>query len=124
MSWLFIISSSMDREDIRKYCTSLKAVTEDIKWGNDLCFTIGGKMFCVMYLGPEFSLSFKVNDDVFDELTDREHIIPAPYMARNKWIQVKNPAVFNATEWKSYLLNAYRLISAKLTKKQKLELGL
>ena len=35
----------MDIEDIRIMCTSLPGVTEDIKWGNDLVFSVGGKCF-------------------------------------------------------------------------------
>jgi hypothetical protein len=33
----------MDIEFIRKHCTSLKGVTEDVKWDHDLVFSIGGK---------------------------------------------------------------------------------
>ena len=31
-------------------------------------------------------ISFKVDDDRFLELTDRDGIIPAPYLARVKWV--------------------------------------
>jgi hypothetical protein len=39
---------------IREIASKLPHVTEDIKWGNDLCFCIAGKMFCVTGLesGP------------------------------------------------------------------------
>lgn len=37
-------------EDIQTICKSLPGVTEDIKWGHDLVFSIGGKMFCVVGL--------------------------------------------------------------------------
>ena len=37
----------MNIETLRKICSSLPAVTEDIKWGNDLVFTVGDKMFSV-----------------------------------------------------------------------------
>ena len=35
-------------------------------------------------------MSFKVEDERFLELTDRPGIIPAPYLARAKWIYVEN----------------------------------
>jgi predicted DNA-binding protein (MmcQ/YjbR family) len=40
----------MNVEDIQNICRQLPAVTEDIKWGHDLVFSIGGKMFCVVGL--------------------------------------------------------------------------
>ena len=55
----------MDIEQIRAFCLQLKAVTEDVKWGNDLVFSVGGKMFCVASLEPPFTCSFKVKDVTF-----------------------------------------------------------
>jgi len=37
----------MTIESLRKYCLSFPGATEDIKWGADLCFCVGAKMFCV-----------------------------------------------------------------------------
>ena len=37
----------MNIEEIQNLCKQLPGVTEDIKWGNDLCFSVGGKMFLV-----------------------------------------------------------------------------
>jgi hypothetical protein len=34
--------SSMDIDQLRAICTALPAVTEDIKWGHDLVFSVGG----------------------------------------------------------------------------------
>ena len=76
----------MDLDFIRKLCTSLSAVTEDIKWGNDLVFSVGGKMFCVASLEPPLTYSFKVKDEEFEELSHSNGFMPAPYMARAKWV--------------------------------------
>ena len=35
----------MNIEQLRKFCLSFPGATEDIKWGNDLCFCVGKKMF-------------------------------------------------------------------------------
>ena len=77
-------------DEIRKYCHTLAAVTEDVKWGNDLCFSIGGKMFCVTSLTEPFGISFKAKDDEFDELSNSQGFIPAPYVARNKWVLLQD----------------------------------
>lgn len=76
----------MNIEFLRKFCLSLPAATEDIKWGADLCFSVGGKMFCVTSIDGPLKISFKVPDEDFEELAAQEGFIPAPYMARNKWV--------------------------------------
>lgn len=34
----------MNRKALQHLCKSLPHVTEDIKWGDDLCFCIGAKL--------------------------------------------------------------------------------
>ena len=102
---------------LRKICSSLPAVTEDIKWGNDLVFSVGDKMFCVASLEPPFSSSFKVHEDEFDELSNQNGCMPAPYMARAKWVLVTDPSKLNKKEWERYVKQSYELVKIKLTKK-------
>ena len=85
----------MNIEDLRKLCSLLPAVTEDIKWGNDLVFSIGNKMFCVASLEPSFTCSFKLKDEEFEELSNQNGFTPAPYMARAKWVLVDHPEKLN-----------------------------
>ena len=61
----------MTVENVRKICLALPEVTEDVKWGNDLCFCIAGKMFAAMDLNPPHSLGFKCTPDEFAELVER-----------------------------------------------------
>ena len=114
----------MDIDQLRELCLSLKGVTEDIKWGHDLCFSIGGKMFCVASLDPPFNCSFKVKDEEFEELSRKEGFIPAPYMARAKWVKVTQPSKLNKKEWNHYIRQSYELKKDSLTKKMKKEIGL
>jgi len=114
----------MEIETLRRYCLSLPAVPEDVKWGNDLVFSIGGKMFCVASLDPPFKCSFKVKDEEFEELSVKEGFMPAPYMARAKWVLVTQPSRLPKKEWESYIKHSYEMIKAKLTKKLRVELGL
>lgn len=99
----------MNIEEIRKFCTALPQVTEDVKWGNDLCFLLAEKMFVVTCIVPPFSVSFAVKPDEFDELIETDGIIPAPYMARNKWIQVQDENRFTKKEWEYFLKQAYEI---------------
>jgi predicted DNA-binding protein (MmcQ/YjbR family) len=112
----------MNTEKLRSICLAMPAAQEDIKWGADLVFTVGGKMFCVTSLEGPFKASFKVPDESFDSLCSREGIVPAPYMARARWVQVSNEAGFTKGEWEQMIAESHRLVVLKLTKKQQQEL--
>lgn len=114
----------MDIDLLRKICTQLPNVTEDIKWEQDLCFCIGHKMFCVSGLNASFKVSIKVTEEEFDELCSSENIIPAPYLARYKWILITDANRFSGKEWEYYIFQSYQLIKEKLPGKVKKELGL
>jgi predicted DNA-binding protein (MmcQ/YjbR family) len=109
----------MDIETLRKICKALPDVTEDIKWGNDLCFCIGGKMFCITGLDGPLKVSLKVKAEEFEELCATENIIAAPYLGRYKWILVTDPNRFSMKEWKHYITQSYELVKAKLPKTKK-----
>lgn len=117
-------SKAMNTETLRNLCLQLPAVKEEMKWEADLVFTVGGKMFCVTSFEEPFKASFKVPDDLFEELCNREGFVPAPYLARAKWVMVSNAAGLTKTEWESSIQKSYELVKAKLTKKQIRELGL
>ena len=113
----------MNLDSIRNYCLSLPHATEDIQWGNDLLFRISGKIFAAMSLDPPHSLSFKCTPEKFDELIEFEGIIPAPYMARNKWVMLERLDALNDVEIKRLIQNSYEMIFSKLTKKAQAELA-
>jgi len=115
----------MDIETLRRYCLGLPHATEGIQWGNDLLFRIGGKMFAVVALErTPTSISFKCTPEQFAELTEREGIIPAPYMARNNWVMLESIEVLPPAELKRLIKNSYEIVAAKLTKKVQAQLGL
>lgn len=108
----------MTVEELREICLQLKGVTEDIKWEDHLCFSVGGKMFLVC--SPDNvppSASIKVSNEDFELLTSRSGIIPAPYLARNKWIYLADISTFSRKQWSSYIEAAYKIIGSKLPKK-------
>lgn len=113
----------MTLDTIRDYCLSLPHATEDIQWGNDLLFRISGKIFAGMSLDPPHSLLFKCTPEKFDELIESEGIVPAPYMARNKWVMLERLNALNDSEIKALIRNSYEMIFSKLTKKSQGELG-
>lgn len=114
----------MNIEQLREFALSLPQATEDVKWGNDLCFCIAEKMFCVTGLSGNFGASLKVKPEEFEELVARDGIIPAPYMARNKWVYIKDASVLTDEQWEYYVRQSYELVASKLPKKVQKELGL
>lgn len=72
----------MNPETLRTFCLSLPDTTEDIKWGNDLCFCIKGKMFCIIPLDSQNGITLKVDTEEFDTLTSIPGISIAPYVGR------------------------------------------
>lgn len=107
----------MNIEQLRKYCLSFPHATEDVKWGNDLCFCVGGKMFCVTVLNGSGYVSFKTTPEKFAELTERDGVIPAPYVARYQWVAMERPDAIDKTELKDLIANSYKLVFDKLPKK-------
>ena len=115
----------MDIENIRLMCKQLPGVTEDIKWGNDLVFSVGGKMFCVAGLEQSpTTASFKVTDEEFDEMSSRSGFKPAPYVAKYKWVWMDDINKLKKAEWKHYVKQSYDLVKEKLPAKVKKQLGL
>ena len=110
---------------VQKFCAALPGATSDIKWGVDLVFSVGGRMFCVACVNSSgnATVSFKVDDDLFLPHTDREGFIPAPYMARAKWVQVIDLKKVSDAELKSLIRRSHELVVMKLTKKLRAELG-
>ena len=113
----------MNLESIRKYCLSLPHATEDIQWGNDLLFRISGKIFAGMSLEPPHSLMFKCTPEKFEELIEQDGIVPAPYMARNKWVMLEHLDALRDSELKSLIKDSYGMIFSNLTKKAQAELS-
>ena len=110
----------MNIEDIQIICKEMPGTLEDIKWGNNLVFSLGGKMFCVVGLNQSpVSASFKVTDEEFEEMCNRPGFKPAPYVAKHKWVLIEDITKMKKKEWKYYLQQSYDLIKAKLSLKLK-----
>src|SRR5258708_34124165 len=108
----------MDVDWLRKLCLSFPGATEQIQWGYDLLFKVGGKMFAVTPLEPApVCLSFKASPENFAELTERPNIIPAPYLARAQWVALQTRDALPAGELARVLRGSFAMGFAKLTKK-------
>jgi predicted DNA-binding protein (MmcQ/YjbR family) len=121
--------AALSRHDFDAFCASLTASTHVVQWQDCSVWKVGGKMFAIFfphaYQDPQMGrISFKVTDMAFEILPETSGIVPAPYLARAKWLQVQTPEAMSANELEQHLTIAHSLIAGKLSKKLKTQLGL
>ena len=117
----------MTLERFRQLCLQQPGATEQIQWGADAVFKVGGKMFAVACTDPAYpnakACSFKSDDEGFAELCEREGVVPAPYLARAKWVALDEWHVLPDREIAARVAAAYAIVRAGLTKKLQATLG-
>jgi len=109
----------MTLEDLRQICISLPNVTEDIKYGTDLCFSIGNKIFCGTRIEGPFRTGIKCEESDFGNLIEREGIAPMPRLSTTFWIRIEKSNSLTLAEWKDYIRKSYELVFSTLTLKIK-----
>lgn len=125
----------MTREEFDVYCGTKPGVSHVIQWGDASVWKVGGKIFAICsswtsaeekanVTGDFQPISFKCSDLAFQLLPEQEGIIPAPYLARAKWVQLTRPDAMSDDDIKLHLDAAHQIIAAKLTKKLRSELGI
>ena len=117
----------MTRDEFDKFCASLPSTTNVIQWGNASVWKIGGKIFAICSFwgeGKFQKISFKCSDLNYQILCELPGIIPAPYLARAKWVQIQEEDAMSDEDLEDYIKSAFEIISSKLTKKVQKELEL
>ena len=117
----------MTRQEFDKLCKALPKTTHVEQWGGASVWKIGGKIFAICSnwgSGPGAKISFKCSDMSYDLLRQQKGIVPAPYLARAKWVQIEDAKALSGKDLRAYIESAYRLVVAKLTKAKRAELGL
>jgi predicted DNA-binding protein (MmcQ/YjbR family) len=108
----------IDADWLREICLAFPYATEQIQWGYDLVFKVGGKMFAIAPLEPApVCLTFKCSDESFAELIERPRVIPAPYLARAQWVALETSDAIPRAELTQLLGASYKMVAAKLPKK-------
>lgn len=116
----------MSPEAFHELALSLPGATFDVKWGADRVYSVGGRMFAVAghqgEAAPKYA--FKASDIGFEALVEQGVAVPAPYMARAKWVQLRSHDAVSDDDLCGLVANAHALIAAKLTRKARAELGI
>ena len=102
----------MDVDTIREFRLSFPQATENLQWGDDLCFKIGGKIFVIIGLDNP-RLCFKCTPETFAELIEREDIRPAPYVGRYKWVMLDRLDAVRWDELRKLIRESYEMVAAK-----------
>ncbi|KZK75768.1 hypothetical protein PsAD46_05504 [Pseudovibrio sp. Ad46] len=120
----------MTRDEFDNYCKSLVGTSNVIQWGNASVWKVGGKIFAICSNWGEdrpemkgIKISFKCSELSYQILTEQEGIIPAPYLARAKWVQIETAQAMADEDIKDYVREAHSIIARKLTKKLQKEIG-
>ena len=110
----------MNVDSIRKYCLSFPRATENLQWGDDLCFKVGGKIFAVLSLGavPQ-AMCFKCTAEKFAELCEQDGIRPAPYVGRYKWVLLEQLNLLPDSEIRDLIRQSYEMVASKARAKTK-----
>ena len=115
----------MTPAQIATYCKTLPHATRIVQWEGVQVFKVGGKMFCLVAPANHSvaRISFKCDPLHYDALSRADGFMPAPYLARAKWVSVDNPKALTDREMKAYIARAHAVIAAALPKKKQAELG-
>jgi predicted DNA-binding protein (MmcQ/YjbR family) len=101
-------------ETLRRFCLSLPRAREKLRWGDNLCFQVNGKLFAIVSLDavPQ-RLCFKCSPQTFDELLERDGTRPAPYLGRYKWIALEGLDVVSPEELRELISASYEMVTSK-----------
>lgn len=106
----------MDIEMFREYCLSLPGTTEEVKWGDCLCFMIEKKIYAIYSLDAA-TLALKCNPEEFEELIARDGIEQDWHLAKRQWIGLADLEVLSVPELKSRIAESRGFVLKKLPKK-------
>jgi predicted DNA-binding protein (MmcQ/YjbR family) len=81
---------------------------------------VGGKIFAIAALEPErHVLSIKCAEEKFDEMIECPGVVPAPYLARAKWIAFESEDAIPHQQLRALIRESYDLVFAKLPRKSR-----
>lgn len=112
----------MTRAEAETLALSFPGAVKIVLWGETDVYKVRGKVFCAYGVGGE-GLSFKVSQIGFSVLTDDGPGRQAPGFARGHWVQVGLDD-FTSDEARDWIEASYELVTSKLTRAVRKELGL
>ena len=96
------------------YCLAFPAVVREEKWDDDVRFSVGEKLFCMISKTSPHQIALKCRLEDFHRLISQPGIVPAPYLARYHWVQIKQLDTLPVPQLQSLLQNASDLVGHSL----------
>ena len=115
----------MDLEKFSSYCLGLKAVTEEMPFGDTvIVYKVAGKMFALCGLDPFESINLKCDPEEAIELRERYPAVqPGYHMNKQHWNTILMDHSIPDSLLLKWTKNSYDLVASKLPKKIKEEWG-
>ena len=115
----------MRLDRLKSFALSLPHTSVVKQWGECLVHKIAGKMFLILVLDGSVitGVTFKCTPEEFDELTETDGIVQAPYCAKRMWAQVQDLDALSEAELNARIRRSYDLVVAGLPKKTRLSLA-
>jgi predicted DNA-binding protein (MmcQ/YjbR family) len=112
-------------ESFRSHCLSKKGVTEEFPFGeNTLVYKVMGKMFALTDLELFDSINLKCDPESSVQLREQyASVLPGYHMNKRHWITVLMDGSIPDKLLKQWIDHSYELVTATLTKSQKLDLS-
>ncbi|MDZ7719849.1 MAG: MmcQ/YjbR family DNA-binding protein [Balneolaceae bacterium] len=110
----------MNIQKFRDYCLSFRKVNEEFPFDNNtLVFKVKGKIFALCNVDQFDSLNVKCEPAKAIELREKypDIVIPGYHMNKKHWNTVKMPNNLPDDLLKSWIMNSYDLVVAKLPMK-------
>lgn len=117
-------AESKPHDPLVEFCRGLPGATEDVKWGNDLIFSVGDKMFAGFPLDGGDPIGFKVDPLLFASLVGHNGVVAAPYMARHSWVHVTDRSLLPIETIQDLLAASHQAVAAGLSRKKRAALGI
>ncbi len=98
-------------------CASLPHAALSVQWGDHDVFKVGGKIFAILTQDIDlgFRLSIKAEPDAFDEVCGEHGVRPAPYLARNQWVQIVADNGLGPERLRHMVVRSHGLVLEKLS---------
>lgn len=117
----------MHIEDFREYCLAKPGTTEELPFDEDtLVFKVCGKMYALCSISAfEDGINLKCDPDTAVLLREQyPQVKPGYHMSKVHWNTILPAAGLPDSLIYSWINDSYDLVAAKLTKAQKLTIGI
>lgn len=100
-------------ERLRGHCLGLGEAEEVVKWGNDVVFQVGGKMFAVLgeWRG-DLCLTVKVGKEAMGVFLEDARYFEAPYVGKHGWVSLRLGAEMEEEEVAELVRGSYELVTS------------